>query len=603
MSRLYVTSSGTRAQKAKETCSELRTSGSYEGTHCFARSYRKPSSTGDSFLEVGEDNFIAMAGTIVFDGGLGTEKKEEIYEMFVERGVAHVRSQILGHYAIAVKKGKKVTLFTDPLGSFSLYYTWDDQSWFASNSLHACAIICNCLTLDETRLLATALQSGLPGDRTFYDEIRRLFGTQVIRGDVSEGTIHIEEHAPPTYGFSNPPSSVSDAVDRYSERVRSVFADIAAVGRAGLMMTGGLDSRTVLAGLLDQDATPTILSGLGDNSIPNTSNRDYRIARKIARKFGLDFYEMDWSDSQPHSRDTLGEMFEEYGFKYEVYGAPRNMIEDLKGSIPKMPRVILGGYSPAFTNMKPWEGQESEYGMDDLVESYLSEEVDRGGIGCEEDYIIKVTKSLKRSIEMMGIDYGREGNDIRRLSEARIGVRINRDARFANFVNEFTNYVDPFRLKKLYDPLVKMDVKYRRKNKIQIGILKELSNELPEIEMYSGWKRVDVSSGEMERKSGYRSIKERLNASYLEEKARNMVGRYVPETVKRGVKRFSYKIWPQTQKDYAMAQEYAGRLSQRRIVQTCLPDASALPVKDLARLEYLVVGVESVAKSREMSPS
>ena len=601
MSRLYVTSSRTRAQKAREACSELRTSGSYEGAACFARSYKKPSSTKDSFLGVGEDNFIAMAGTIVFDGRLGTDRKKEIYEMFVEGGVTRVRSRILGHYAIAVKKGDTVTLFTDPLGSFSLYYTSDDQSWCAANSLQACATTCKHLTLDETLLLATALQSGLPDDRTFYNEIRRLFGTQVIRADTAEGTMHVDDHTPPTYGFSRPPTSVSDAVDRYVDRVRSVFAQIAAVGTTGLMMTGGLDSRTVLAGLLDQSATPMILSGLGDNSIPNTSNRDYRTARKIAREFGLDFYKMNWSDSHPHSRETLEEMFDAYGFTYEVYGAPRNMIGDLKRGAPAMPRLILGGYSPAFTNMKPWEGQEPEYEMSDLMESYLSEEVKRGVIGCEKEYIRKIKKGLKKSIKNKGISFGEEKNNTREMSEARIGVRVSRDARFANFVNKFTSYIDPFRLKKLYDPLVKSKVKYRSKNKMQIRLLRELDKASSEVEMYSGWKRVDISSGEMEKKLEYESVGERLNANYLEEKVKNMMGRYIPETVKRGVKKLSYKIYPQTQKDYAMAQTYAGRISNRGIVQRCLPDPSVLPVKDLARLEYLVVGVETVAKSREMS--
>lgn len=599
MSRLYVTSSTARARKAEDVCSGLRASGSHEGTHCLARSYRKPSSDADTFQRVGDNNFIALAGTIVFDGSLGTEKKEELYELFVEKGVAHVRSRILGHYAIAVKEGEEVTLFTDPLGSFSLYYARDDQSWFASNSLQTCAITCNHLTLDETRLVAAALQSGLPDDRTFYDEIRCLFGTQVIRANADKGTMRVDDQKPPTYGFSSSPSSLSDAVDRYAERVRSVFAQIAAVGKAGLMMTGGLDSRTVLAGLLDQGATPMILSGLGDNSIPNTSNRDYRTARKIAREFGLDFYKMNWSDSQPHSRETLEEMFEAYGFTYEVYGAPRNMIGDLKGGIPKMPRVILGGYSPAFTNMKPWEGQQSEYEMDDLMESYLSEEVGKESVRCKEEYRCKIENSIRRSLKSRSINFGGRKNNVREMSEARIGVRIRRDARFANFVNEFSNYIDPFRLKKLYDPLVKSKVKYRRKNKVQIGILKKMCSRLSEIEMYSGWKRVDVSSGEMEMQSGYGSIRKRLNANYLEEKARNLIGRYVPETVRRGVKGLSYKIFPQTQKDYAMAQEYAQRLSGRGIVQECLPDPIVLPVKDLARLEYLVVGVESVDKSRK----
>lgn len=603
MSRLYVTSSRTRAQRAGDVCSELRPSGSYEGEGCFARSYRKPSNGRESFLRVGSDSFLAIAGTAIYDGGLGEEKKEEIYELFVDGGIERVRSQILGHYAIAIKREDEITLFTDPLGSFTLYYTRGEESWFASNSLYACAASCDRVSLDATRLIATILQSGLPADRTFYRGIRRLFGTQVLRSNAARGTLHVEECQPPTYSFPEQPSSVSDAVDKYAERVREVFGRIAEVEEIGIMLTGGLDSRTVLAAVLDQGRAPLIISGTGNNST-KTNEQDHRIAKKIARKFGLDFDEVDWSDNQPKSRGEIKKSFEKYGFKHEVYGSAKGMVNYMKMGKSK---IILGGYSPIFTRKEPWKEKRSKFKMKDLVNKYITKREYAEDIAKSKKYKKEMEKDVKRSIDKRKSSFRSSNNTLKRYCIERIDMRVHRDARFANFANEFANYVDPFRTKMLYDPLRCISPNLRGGKKIQVGLIDRLEESLAKVNFYTGWHRKKLENKGLVKYKIDLTLKERISKFYLKKKVSNLLNRYAPGPVKRAVneiRKAASTVWPQLHKEHAMKREYSRRLDDQEEVQQFVDDVSDFPLKALARLEYFAAGIESVADTIEgRSPS
>jgi hypothetical protein len=596
MARLYVTSSRIRAQRAREVCSELSVSGSYEGKRCFARSYRKPASNEESFLRVGQDRFLAIAGTAIFNGGLGEERKEEIYELFVDGGVESVRSKILGHYAIVIKRNNEVTLFTDPLGSFSLYYTLSNESWFASNSLHACAVSCDHVSLDATRLIATILQSGLPADRTIYQEIRRLFGTQVLRANTADGSLHVENCDLPTYSLPERPASVSEAVDLYGERVRSVFERIAKIEDTGVMLTGGLDSRTVLAGLLEQGKAPTILSGTGNNSTKPIES-DYQIARRIAKSFGLDFHKMDWSDRQPHSRVELKKSFRRHGFRHEVYGSPKSMVEYLEGAMGDKPKLILGGYSPSFTDIEPWNINEEKLNIEDLIKNYIDDHFYSGNIKKESEYKNIVYNDTIRSIKNRKNEFRCEGGSKKEFSKSRLDLRINRDARFANFVNNFTHYIDPFRLKKLYDPLKNIDPKFRDGRRFQIGVISSKIPNLTKIEAISRFKKVKVSNGVVEEKKFEITWRDKVSAKYVKEKTKNILDKFVPSAVAEAVdavRKASSAVWPQVHKDHAMEREYSRRLSDHKVVRQCVRDVPALSLKALARLEYFIVGIDSV---------
>jgi hypothetical protein len=311
---------------------------------------------------------------------------------------------------------------------------------------------------------------------------------------------------------------------------------------------------------------------------------------------------MDWSDRQPHTRDELARSFQKYGFKYEVYGSPKGMIRYLKGEGKETPDVILGGYSPAFTKTNPWEREGEKVRVSDVVEEQSLKKTREIEINGEEKYKRKISADVESNIKMRsGDNLGGKGgiNDVPR---ALMDLRVQRDARFSNFVNEFTRYVDPFRIKRIYDPLKEMREEIREKRKLKIGVINRMSRKLTDVRVYSGWERKQVEDGEMRDSRPNLSMKDRLSKRYVKRKLANLVSRNTPGVVEEAVetaKKAISAVWPQIHRDHAMRREYAGRLADREVVRQCVRNVSVLPLKALARFEYFAVAVESVADTIE----
>jgi hypothetical protein len=585
-----VTSSSKYHNEARRICSDagLSVSGQYDNRRCHAVSYRKRGERRDNFLRVGGDNWICFAGTFIMGGDIGYERLGSVYEVYREEGVVGVRKRIFGHYAFAIKQQDRMVIFTDPQGALFLYYVDLDGNWFASNSLHLSAAGCSVNSVDSTHLLATALESNLPGTSTFYPDIKRLHGDQVLRIDIPEEDCGVRTLSEPnTYTLQESPSSVSEASSMYAERVRGVFEQISQVGSIGVMATGGLDSRTVLAGLLDQGVSPRIFYGKGDSVLTNTKDRDRQIARGIADRFGLEFEVMDWADEHPKSRRKLRELFRKYGFKYEVYGALEGWVKNISSSDNKKVKITLGGYSSVFTNKKPWENiKESKK----LEKKYAKKEIYKN-----ENFLCgnKSLKKIRNSIEEM-LTFKNEKEKSGRL-ETYLEADKCRQSRFSNFINEFKSYIDPFNTKNLYMPLVKLNPKFRKSNKVQVRVIKDLESEILKEDIFSGLKETNMQSGRIIKENVSSELKKRGDI-------KKKVSKYIPSAIKRMIKNLLVVLRSGKEsgdQEYVIREGYMARLEKEEIVSECFENPYLMNAKVLARLEYLLVGVHTTLKRDE----
>ena len=376
MSRWHLTSNKEMDAKASRCCAnaDLLESGKASSEHCHIRAYFKRAANIGNFVDLGDDQWICVAGTIIYDGSLGVNALHAAFRDFGKFGVSAVQSQAIGHYAVAIKYADEVTVFTDPLGLLSLNYYIDDSSWVISNSLQLCAITLPALTLDPTIFMVNALDGLSHGEETFYRGIKRLFGTQAIRIALPGGQIHVEDIPVRTSEDALDNESISGAVDQYKSIVGKIFSKIAAVGPIGILGTGGLDSRTVLAATMHAGATPQIMYGVGNSRMTDYCNGDLLLSKHIAKHLGLAFQQLDWSGNHPHDEETLENLFWKFGFIYDIYGSPQGLISGLSGNIDGHPALILGGRASVFTQKTPWAIREKRLSFNFLnhyISSYI----------------------------------------------------------------------------------------------------------------------------------------------------------------------------------------------------------------------------------------
>ena len=576
---------------------DLQPSGAASDGALHVQAYFKRAIRLETFVQLADGKWICSAGTVILNGKTGAEALKECFAEFAQNGARGVQERALGHYALAVRDGNRVTVFTDPMGSLNLYYAAWSGGWTVCNSLQVCAMALPEKCVDSTRLLIHVVRTNLPGEETFYTGVKRLFGTQLIEIGVADGSFHVQEIPAAKAKDWNLPR-IEDAVEQYADEMRGVFRELAGLGRIGVLATGGLDSRTVLAGLVDQKAEMELMYGWGNSQLTDYNERDRDLSHALADAYGLVFTQLDWPGAQPFSAARLESLFQKYGFRSEIYGASDGFLETFEKRLEPYPALLVGGYSPAFTNSKPWQLKAKSFPLSVLVEDCLRCQggtiQDRTRIRDKEKYRTEVEEQLRVALRCGGMEYDERGASLEEYIRAKLFLYIRAESRFLNLMNDFCSYVAPFLLKRLYDPLLRVPVRHRVEDEFQIRLIGALAPGLLELPLYSGWSEAQIDRatyrlvrrGEVERKL---PLKGRV-AQLL---PKDWVGRL--RAMRSRLQGDGGVVRPMgNPKDAAILAAYSEAVMQDPLGRAWLSGLEGLTLKEVTRMRHYLAGVNSL---------
>lgn len=192
-----------------------------------------------------------------------------------------------GHFLFVVREdsSREWTLFTDRLGTFHAYVARRGGRVAVGTSFRAVAGAASARRLDW-RALAGFFRCGFfPGDLTPFDDVSIL---RPARRYVfsPEGELRAARRYWSWRHRPDPALSGEEAVETFGGLLREVVAEMVAEGRMALPLSGGLDSRALLAALpagAPLDNLAAFSYGYGRGSA------ETRIAGRLAGKRGLRF--------------------------------------------------------------------------------------------------------------------------------------------------------------------------------------------------------------------------------------------------------------------------------------------------------------------------
>lgn len=489
MARWHLTSNVADHERASRICdaAELTASGEVNEPGHQLRTYAKRSVASCNFHRDGDD-WIAVAGTVLCDGLFGGDALPAILARARDESLARARRHVIGHYALVCRQGDEIVACTDEQGSISLYVTRQGSRLIVSNSLH---VVAGCLDqprVDPLEMLSHTFQKMSAGPATFFSQVQRLFGAQVVRVDVTTGHARIEEVDTPLRRLEPTPATITEAVDAVVDIVRPTFDQLRVAPSLALNTTGGIDTRTLLAAVLDRDLRPQLLYGVGNSRLTNTKAADHQIAQQLAESTGLPLYTMDWSGTQPHPPEKMHTLFRRYGFLYSVFASSDGLLREVEGAIDPYPTLQLGGYTPAFTNRKPWEIDRDEFAFDDLIDNFLEDRHRHLRHDMPAAYVRHVERAVGSALRHAPVAFPEHDSSREAFTISRLFLHLRRESRTANFFNEFSYYLAPFMIKQLYDPLVTLPLPFREHDEFQTRLIHALAPELLDIPTYSGMK-------------------------------------------------------------------------------------------------------------------
>lgn len=232
---------------------------------------------------------------------LGYVDDQRLFERLLGDPVATAEAMEGGFLAVAYdSEGDRIVVVTDKLGSRSCYHLTEGPFRFAT-SVGALTELLADPTLDEQGVSNVLLMGKMWGQRTLVEEVTMQRPATVL--EVVDGERTTTRYWRPNYDpYPKEAEYFDELADRYRQAASRVVSTIP--DEAGIWLSGGLDSRTTAAALVEQSAgTDFDLRAYGYDANPPT-NDNPRIATAVAERLGIDYTEI------PLTAETFGEDFE-----------------------------------------------------------------------------------------------------------------------------------------------------------------------------------------------------------------------------------------------------------------------------------------------------
>lgn len=222
-------------------------------------------------------------------GELGWDT-EELFERLFERPSA-TATAVEGAFSIVAYDSAtdRYLVVTDKLGAYPVYVTVEGPFRFAS-SVSPLVDRFSEPSVDRQAVSDMLLMGNLWGNRTLADEVKAVRPATVA--EVTPDARTRQRYWKPDYTEGNAGRAyLAELVDRYRTAAKRTSRTIPS--EAGIWLSGGLDSRTTAAALLehaDQDGLDSLIGFTYDANPPTNDNPE--IATSVAERLGIDLVEV-----------------------------------------------------------------------------------------------------------------------------------------------------------------------------------------------------------------------------------------------------------------------------------------------------------------------
>ncbi len=266
----------------------------------------------ESLLEQGDD-LVAVAGTLTFDDLMGRPALEALIEAMSLPEPDW--SRLGGQFVALVRRRGRCFLLTDHFAMFQLFH--DRGMSLFSTSLLAAAAALPRLSFDPQGVYELAFNVAPTGDDTIFNELRTLGPDRIVELTPDGARTHGSARILPGSVVEMP---IGERLERHRARLAAVvrrhvrhFGD-----HVHCPLSGGLDSRLVLAALRSEGCSPsTYVYGGPDDG-------DVRIARLIGE---AQAFEVEWLDKEAARQISPDEFPEQVERNFQEYDGLPNFGE------------------------------------------------------------------------------------------------------------------------------------------------------------------------------------------------------------------------------------------------------------------------------------
>ena len=436
--------------------------------------------TNECFLL--EDDFVSIIGTCLTK--TKTDNVSEfIYEKF-DGNIKKLRELLIGNYTICIRKKATTFIFCDDYSTNKIYYQKTGDKFVIANSLY-CLASSKCETeINTNALIELAFQFSTLGNETTFQNVFRLLGNEYIK-ITSSGELVIESfkyEAIKIRSIENMDliaSELGETMKKYFKIISEKYERIA------INMTGGIDSRIILAGFLSVGAKPVLIYGKGNSPITNTKEKDLELIYVIAKRYDLKTHIMNWNTAMEIGREEyLKDLVEEYHEYFLIYGANSNVLEEYSVQIPDLCDFVEFGYFGEMIRNLPWveEIPQEKITINKLISNYLYFDPTQFLID-EESF----SSNIKEKIQRIVLDIEDKTDYISKdnFQQFHAHYRYSSDTVMNNFVNLHTSSVIMQGIPEVHEKILSIPFNIKKNASFQLRLINSLFPDLLNVPFFS----------------------------------------------------------------------------------------------------------------------
>ena len=310
-------------------------------------SFKKLNIDNENFIHFDNDDFIVTAGSLIYKEEIGKQCLENIYNDFNGK-IQDIRDNTIGNYLLCIRKNNMIYIFCEENNLFNVFYSQNKEKWIVSNSLYDIADnFSRKLSVNNFNLIEYTFQSGIIGNGTIFNEIKKLQGNEYLNINLEENIIQVLKIKSPKIKIRN--NDIDLLAKKFSKKLKTTTGIIAKVFNSHtISMTGGVDARMIFASMLANNIKPNLVYGVGNTVLTSTKERDLEINKIYANRYHLNFHTMNWHT--PAKFDQYWKKYmKKYGILSLIYNASDNIFNELENI--KSEFIDFGYFGEPFRNV------------------------------------------------------------------------------------------------------------------------------------------------------------------------------------------------------------------------------------------------------------
>lgn len=437
------------------------------------------------------EGFIVGVGTYIYKNETGLSSLQLIFKDFLDTlDVAEIKKKIKGVYSFCICLHNEVYVFNDYYGLYDVYYGNNHNGYFIGNEVSDLSFFVDSIEINEFEFLYYSFLGRYNSFKSILRGVFKLLKNEYIHiksEKMSIVQIPLDKYRFDVPGFQN----VSQAITYLDTLIFNVTEDILkCFGSVDICITGGLDSRLILASFLrNRNSVNHMLYGESNNFYMFARKEDYSIAKKLSEISKIKLLKLNWNNPEYKSSIDLNwqkVFFEKVGISNSVYLGNKNFVRSLMNNENLNINFLEFGYFLECLRVREWADNNGRnyFSLDEYLCRLLPDFKKNGYANVDKFYNWVKEMYIKNLSDLNILDYTRIPIQYANIMEWTCRERYT-DSGMSIFVNNYTHAFPLFSLPEIHEFILNIPFDILSNSKFQIKLISSISPELLNVNIFS----------------------------------------------------------------------------------------------------------------------